>query len=124
MTLGRDALIVRWAYLFEKRSRWGWQTSLCALFWRAVLLTPLKLLLPLTAVALLGWAVYAHGAEVVKVVGLMALIFISTAAIVGTVEVLKSDTVRESVVWQGANAVKGKFCPIVQIEEARNGEAA
>jgi amino acid permease len=124
MRLDRDALIVRWAYLFEKRSRWGWQTSLCALFWRAVLLTPLKLLLPLTAVAFLGWAVYANLVETLKVVGIMAFIFITTAAIVGAIEVLKSDTVRESVVWQGAKAVKGKFCPIVQIEEARKSEAA
>ncbi len=40
MTLNRNSIVVRWAYLFESVPR---ATNLCPFFWRCVLWTPVKL---------------------------------------------------------------------------------
>ena len=116
MELRRNSWIVRWAYLFEYRRVWVRQTSICALFWRTVLLTPLKIAVPSSVLVMLAFVAYTHPWNFLKALLLIGVIGLTTAAIVGIVEAADSGSIQRSLVGRGITAIKDRYCPIVSIE--------
>lgn len=125
MYLNRTDKIVRWAYFTYEPTNGHCNapklSSLCAIFWRSVLWTPLKLLFPVAClVALCGvaWAKpkdFIEGAGIViGVLGLIVLIaWLSDNQ--GPI-VAVNEKLDDSVLWQGLKAVKSKACPLVYID--------
>ncbi len=124
MKLNVDSKTVRWAYLFGDYV--PHQTSLCAIFWRCVLLTPLKLAFIVfigsmlaTLIIMLVKLAYLNGAFtaifVGLVTGLAVFAYLNRRSRYKTGDSL-IDKVGEWPVIQGAKAVKGKICPIVELE--------
>ena len=120
MELPRESWIVRWAYLWEGYT--PHQTSLCALFWRTVALSPLKVFMLGCVLALIGSAVYDYPWQSVALVGVVASILgamILIAWLVDEVEFRHRQRQPEqpSVVRDGFRAIKGKVCPIVTLTD-------
>lgn len=134
MTVSRGSLIVRWAYMWESDTV-PRQTSLCAMFWRSVLLTPMKLFCVavftlfsvLALVYLAGFTAFAYGET--PVVAVFALLIVGALLwrplIAPALEAAddawgsgRFDGLREAadVVGQGAKAIKSNICPIVTID--------
>lgn len=131
MELSRDSRIVRWAYLTEKH-KIPERTSLCVIFWRSVLGTPIVLLglfvwLPtivLLAVYKLALLIWAHKGETLMVLGGIAALAIAIAAIVIAKRAVErarnyvGEPTAAHVLVSGAMAVKQRICPIVTIKES------
>lgn len=122
--LKRNSKLVRWAYLFESRREYTVRTSLCAIFWRSVLFTPLKLF----SIGLLGafccFLMFLYGrlwwqhwtVAVLRTLGVIG----AAAFLLFMVWVTGSHTdlaiyAEKHPLIQGALAVKRKICPIVDI---------
>lgn len=134
MTLERDSPLAKWAYVFEW-DKIPKQTSLCALFWRAVLLSPTKIVfaamvavgLLTTAIQLLAFFFHFNWRAVLFVIVAMlagvVVIAVLAAGVVAVVVIGEKvedktsivERVRASFLVQGAKAVKSKYCPIVEI---------
>jgi hypothetical protein len=125
MTLSYNSRIVRWAYFFN--SYVPSQTSLCKLFWKTVLITPLIGLGIGGVCGFLLWLITYVGLYKNTKFTLVSIAFIGALilyvnfankkvkrAIEDTCESI-GIKVQESILWQGMKAVKGKFCPIIQI---------
>ena len=136
MTVSSKSKLVRWAYLFEERhprydpktrsdiySNIPSRVSLCGLFWRSVLLTPVLLLIVL---AVGGFVVGAIGIIFYRVpmipvgiafiaAGGYVLHLLLTKGVMDRIEVFAQPT-RSSLLWQGLKAIKSKFCPIIEID--------
>lgn len=118
MKVDRYGRLVRWAY-------WGaasvpFQTSLCALFWRTVLWTPLK---GATLLLTGGSVLYVLGRLTWETKGLVPLAIALGVGVIWALIKFLPGTFRriatrtdQSIVWQGAKAVKGRLCPIVELE--------
>ena len=121
MRISRNSLIIRWAYLLmvvlgDPIPR---QTSLCALFWRTVLITPLWIAIFVTAVLFVGFLGYQAWLKPWE--ALWAVIIITGPALVllagvETHDYLTADTDSPSIIRGGFRAVKDKLCPIVKLD--------
>lgn len=144
--LSRDSKLVKWAYLLDSKSELEKydvnysvhppvynlrpvRTSLCAIFWRTVLLTPLAI------VAGLGFVI-AGGVLIISVLAVILKLFMAHKVIVlsatlglllaGALIAYKTeiepyfldtvDKAKSTVLVQGFKAVKGKVCPVVEIK--------
>lgn len=118
MKVDRYGRLVRWAY-------WGeasvpFQTSLCVLFWRTVLWTPLKgatlLLVGGGLLYLVGDAIWVTKGAVIVIGALAGWTLYALIWFLPRTFRRLADSTERSVVWQGAKAVKGRMCPIVELE--------
>ena len=140
MQITRDSLLVRWAYLWEDWSdavRFR-HTTVCALFWRCVLYSPLKVLFTLLVLAAVVLAAYLLVVEVLWAwvefmfwpwllvkwpflligagIGLLSVaIFGALAALSKRIKVGKSIKGRTSLAAEYLKAKKQRFCPRVEI---------
>lgn len=127
MKVKRDGWLAWWAYMFSDSYHdgdyWGAvprRTSLCALFWRSVLLTPLVLLCCVGAVIALA-AIF--GIFIVRFWRPIGITLGSVALVWGIIWLLMEwatrtevdipYVVQESTLYKGFKSVKGKFCPII-----------
>jgi undecaprenyl pyrophosphate phosphatase UppP len=138
-TLKRDSRLARWAFWFETgklfetsyddnlkeyittyRGKVPAQTSLCNLFWRVFLWAPLCVIVPIGVVGgILAGIVIACIEEpkavliALSVLGAILLwIWICTKA--SRRHTSLSEVVKSTLLYQGAKAVKDKFCPIIK----------
>ena len=113
MQLQRSSLLLRWAYFW---SEFGLpqQTDLCTVFWRSVLLTPLKLvgvgLAVCFPVLVLILAIRDFGVTrvVLFLVGLVAVFATIAGSIGGTIYVAKTPMV---------GRIKKNYCPIITVKD-------
>lgn len=123
MQLKARSLVVRWAYLWSMDGIPD-QTSLCALFWRTVLVTPLKLLVPVIVLSMVAAFIWLKPlAAVASVVGMAAIA--GFGALMGyladrhhdrrALRQMSDKGTKPSVLIDGFYAVKGKVCPIVEL---------
>lgn len=120
MELPRESWIVRWAYLGSQYV--PERTSLCALFWRVVLVTPLLISAFITLCGALAFMVYRHpqpAAAVVGVAAMTAICLLGGAALHDWREGKKDKPERPSVIRDGYRAIKRKVCPIVTLTDRR-----
>ena len=120
MELNRKSWIVWWAYLWEGAP--PHQTSLCALFWRTVALSPVKVFSLGCVIALIGSAVYEYPWRSVALVGVVASILGAIVLIAWLVDEVEfrhrpRQPEQPSVVRDGFRAIKGKVCPIVTLTD-------
>lgn len=124
MVLNRNGKLVRFAY---SQSEYGppQQTSLCALFWRAFVGMPLLYLVQ--GAAILGICtgfsglVWKFPIIFLVILGVGLLFGIATAVdnhLDGNPNFVTTlhDRVESSVFVQGVKAIKGKFCPLIDIK--------
>lgn len=120
MKLQRNSRVVRWAYWGERVPE---RTSLCAIFWLTVLVTPMKILICLCLVWIIGPAVWFFPLRISALIACMA-IFVAVVWLGGWIEEQArkrrfnrpdDDEPKPSVLIDGLKAVKGKVCPIVEI---------
>ena len=133
MFLNKTDKIVRWAYFTYDPDNGHCKaprlSSLCAIFWRSVLWTPLKLLFPLTVLVAISGIAWIHPKDFFITVGIIAGLLLAVVLIVWVHDQFEDDestiylttnnvkdTIAESVLWQGFKAVKSKACPLVYIE--------
>lgn len=123
MTLSDRNLLIRWAFLFESQSRRPSETNLCALFWRCMLLTPLKL----TGIAGVGVVVSVFIISALDIGWKNVLLALGIAATMGgviglTVWAGTSREVRAAVVasplGQAVAYGKANYCPAITIRRA------
>ena len=114
--------LFRWAYLFKMDRDYVHTTTLCALFWRSVLLTPAVIGLiaaPVVAVAyqtaLNGW--WWLGLRTLIVTG-CAIGFIGVIALCAWLDGEPSPKRRKepSVIREAIRGIKERYCPIVYVE--------
>lgn len=118
--LHRWSRLVQWAYLWEDGV--PYQTSICPLFWRTVLVTPLKVGVPLGGLLLLGfWTVY-YTHKVLFAVLVISGVVCAVGLIAGVCELFTRARGRldgawreQSVVYQGFRSIKARMCPLVEI---------
>jgi hypothetical protein len=131
MVVARDSRLVRWAYFLESRK--PYQTSLCALFWRTVLWTPMKVCAMVGGLGMILFVLFkglllafAHAA----VLGKFAVVGVIVAGIgiwlfkpkrsgedarAKRVATRAVDAIENSIIVQGAMAVKSKICPLIEL---------
>jgi hypothetical protein len=122
MELKRDSWLVKWAYLGEHVNVWSdTHTSLCALFWRSVLFTPLKLSVPLMLVGVLAVMTYQEPMQALVFFGGVAgvLTVVCAVAYVSSYVQDSGTSDQPPVVVQMLKSVKGKVCPMVTIKAER-----
>jgi membrane protein YdbS with pleckstrin-like domain len=124
MTLSRESRLVRWAYFSEERI--PRQTSLCVLFWRVVLLTPLKLawLVALAVGACVAlWLLGDMLLAIMHRVGVTTVVFGCFVLIVAFVGVrfasrrwhVTKSGLDASPLVQSALALKRGICPLIEL---------
>ena len=119
MKLHRDSRIVRWAWMMTPNSRIPNWTSLCEVFWRSVLVTPMQVLVLLAASPILLpawiWMCYIDPPLLAwrdrRDQRRYERMKAKTAPVVKPVDAPSA----WRVLWAGAKAVKGRVCPIVEI---------
>jgi hypothetical protein len=134
MRIGNDAWIVKWAYLFSSRT--PVRTSLCAFFWRCVLVTPLICAVIAAVISGLAWGLYV--ALIVKGfwwVATIAAVLFAAWYVADRSGALRSagfkvadaiDAIADTrpirqgqwavvVLWRGLKAVKAKMCPVIEL---------
>ena len=119
MKIRASSPIVTWAYLFERYKPYpSDRTTICPLFWRTVLLTPLKLAAIAGVFALVCWSLYQ--AWLVKwELGTLILILLSViASVFGAQKAVRTDLGQDTlnVVGGGLVAIKKQICPIVEFK--------
>lgn len=123
MKVRRESRVIRWAYFLSDRVVPD-QTSLCPLFWRVVLITPINIALPLAFFGAVGWLLVEAFIKAPLVTGgIIAICAFAIAvgfSIAWVERALKKRAKRcvdaaPSVLFDGFRAVKGKVCPIVKI---------
>lgn len=128
MVVSRQSRLVRWAYFLDSRT--PEHTSLCALFWRTVLITPLKICMIIGGaisitflLAMLGYEGFLNAALVGKVavvtlpvVGICYWLFKPRGHLDAPAK-RAIEAITESVVVQGAIAVKSKICPLIELRQ-------
>ena len=114
MQLAANNRLVRWAYWYDNRPE---RTSLCVLFWRSILVTPLVGLLvvvtiPLWATAML-W--YKYGEKPCKAWARRRAqaSYDKRLTRLNVQRDNPPDPSALKILWLGLLAVKRKFCPIV-----------
>lgn len=123
MKLKKSDRIVRWAYLLEDTGPPS-RASLCTIFWRAILITPLKLAALVAIASLLSYAAYA-AYRLARFGGLLvwrhplglvsiALMILAGYCAAGYIDRWPCRR-RPSALVAGAKAVKDKVCPLVEI---------
>lgn len=124
MKISTRNLIFRWAYLFTRQSRRDYMkhTTLCDLFWRAILLTPLQVItlsLPVVFVSLLiavfGWIPFAQA------VGMTALALLGILVFVAFLVWLENAPTSKPMIWASEvyRGYKDRYCPLVRVEQDR-----
>ena len=119
MKIRADSLVVKLAYLFDMCKPYpSGRTTICPLFWRTVLLTPLKLAAIAGVFALVCWSLYQ--AWLVKwELGTLILILLSViASVFGAQKAVRTDLGQDTlnVVGGGLVAIKKQICPIVEFK--------
>ena len=114
--LSRHNLIIWWAWLFE--SRRPYHTDLCTLFWRTVLLTPLKL----AGWGILGLVVSMFIVNIIEVGIWVVLIMVGGLVTIvflvgGTIWVGCHPRVQRSAPAQAIQYVKQHYCPRIELED-------
>lgn len=129
MKLSTHNWLFRWAYLFKIDRDYVRTTTLCAIFWRSVLLTPLVLALislPVVAIAyqtaLNGW--WWLGLRVLMGLGALVVV-VGIGALCAWLEEreykqsFKTRRDEPSVIRGAIKGIKERYCPIVYIEPTR-----
>jgi hypothetical protein len=128
MKLQRNSWLIRWAYFgadYVPR-----QTTLCALFWRIILLTPLKVAFLITLGCMVVWTMFitpfkAFGWWGLLVTPSILLLLWLLIVICSGIKWLFSrslDSENASIVSETIDGFKHKFCPIIELEhEPING---
>jgi ABC-type sugar transport system permease subunit len=114
MKLNRNSRAFKWAYLWEN-PYYVHHTSLCNLFWRTVLITPLKLAFPLVIAACL--VVVAWSEPLNTLIVLAIVISLPTTCILWDGVRRRYNNKEPGIIVGGFKAVKSKICPIVSIED-------
>lgn len=116
MKLKRKSLLVRWAYLWETNP-WR-KVSVCALFWRCVLFSPLKIALVLGAVAGVGYfawvEVIPNWRSYLVVVGLIAVSVLITVLVSATLRRVARFR-KTSLLAEYLAAKEARWCPDVEL---------
>lgn len=117
MQLRRDSRVVRWAYLWE--SSVPYRTSLCAIFWRTVLWTPLKMIAPLGILSFCLRMAWLYPLDWAIGTGVFIGIVLAVGCIAWVQYRFEHRDVwadkKPSVLRDGFRAVKSKVCPIVDL---------
>jgi hypothetical protein len=114
MKIRRSSLLFKWAYLFEPHNAPYRGVSICPFFWRVVLFSPLKILIPLGTIALLGYGVIFATGAVLTVVGLAVGIM---AAIAALFWLFDDSRINPGLVVAFYRARKENLCPTIKLEE-------
>lgn len=118
LTISRKSWLLKWAYFLEHTVFYsGEKFSLCPIFWRTILLTPIKLLaicaVAFTVLALpyikLGWWGIALQAAIVAWV---SVIFFVCDRISNRGRGKR----KPSIVVAFYRGVKDKYCPLIEVE--------
>lgn len=119
MELSRKSKLARWAYRFDSY-RPPYQTTLCALFWRALLLTPLQYALltvvPGLILSVIIMEVWVNPYEFLLGVG----VFVASVTFVIVVfDICDYFRYRgqDTVLVQAIKGIKGKYCPIIYFKD-------
>lgn len=121
MKLSRDSKLVRWAYFLSEQNP-PKHTNLCNLFWRTVLLTPLKLS---AFLCLLGTVLLAALILPVMQLGWWGLLV--TPTVLGIIYIIFFTVDRRSgrqtksqkppgLVKEAIKAIKERYCPLITLE--------
>ncbi len=140
MTFERKSRLIRWAYLFESDYRIPSMTKLCPLFWRVVLVSPLKVVIPSAIVGAILYGLFRLAVTHPGIlVSALAIVVVSIVTVVwldnnkpaaqaffskvgdtfsGIIHkpidaVVESDFF--SVIVQGFKAIHKQVCPLVTI---------
>ena len=123
MELQKNGRAIRWAYMFEDFT--PCQTTLCAMFWRTVMITPLKLAFLASIISLVLYTVFWIPVHIWGWWGLLAFPGIITL-LAGIPWIsyeytewrsIRVDAHKEpSVIIEGIKALKSRFCPIITIK--------
>ena len=114
MELSRDSRLVRWAYLTDTRPN---QTSLCALFWRSVLVSPCVAVVCVVISPIIGIVLFWR-----KYLDKPYHAYRRRQAQRANEKWYRKYEARQNhppdpsafkVLWLGLVAVKQKFCPII-----------
>lgn len=121
ITIKESGLLARWAYLLSDYT--PCQTTLCTLFWRSVLLTPIKLIgVGVFLGALLYVLIWLPFKEFGLFGPLIAPLFTGFLVlwfiVLGKIKERWSDNdyPEPSIIMEGLRGIKEKYCPIVRIE--------
>jgi hypothetical protein len=119
MQLKHDSLLLKWAYMLTdefNKPRAGMTINGCDVFWRAVLLTPIKLILVLGGVAFVigfGPMITKSAWGLLVLPGLIAGIFLLHTIIVTVVgRICRTDF---SVIREGWRGIKEGYCPRINV---------
>lgn len=109
MTLKPSNWLVRWAYVCETPPS---RTTLCALAWRVVALTPLKIGVPLFLAGGYAYLLYAFPWDTLRATGA----FVGGGGLISTVMML---VVRfeDTFLYTAYRAIKDRYCPLVWIND-------
>lgn len=129
LRLDRNSKLVQWAYFDLDDLRFGSyipkQTSLCAFFWRCVLWTPLKLMMPITAIGFIGMGLWLLGQKFWANPPLFWAVFWLGAASAGFIHLIRTAarveapepmTKASTVLLEGIKAIKSKVCPRIELQ--------
>lgn len=121
MRLKKSSWVVKWAYLGEGRNIPA-STSLCALFWRCVALTPLKTFF--VAFVTFGVGFIGYKAVMNPLNTLIALVIVGMIPLLSKLDDWDTKRKVEGVKpWRSSNnvmvqtyfAVKDKVCPLIDL---------
>lgn len=122
MQLSRNSWLVKWAYFLEDAPS---RESLCTLFWRVVLLSPIKLASIATIIGLFITALF-----VIPIIGLGWWGLLVTPGTIGVIALgvfvyekrrdrrrlaMPSSTKPSSAIVEAYRAFKDKYCPIIDL---------
>ena len=118
LKLKRNHPLLVWAYLLENRERLGY-TTLCTVFWRTVLWTPLlKLGLPSALVSgyLFLWIIEPWNTLVFHLTFVGIISFAIGVALLGAGATHAKLHIQHGIIGEAYRGFKQKYCHIIHVE--------
>jgi len=116
MKLTKGSLLFQWAYFLTSTNDIPFETNLCKLFWRCVLLTPFKFALVLGVASILPVLAFAHQWFALLVIAATVVVMLAVVLVGVNIEHALKNTGRGTLLKEYVKAKKDKVCPLIRIE--------
>jgi ABC-type phosphate transport system permease subunit len=131
LTLKRDGALMQWAYKWNSgflltNTSWnklGNVTTLCDVFWRSVLITPMKFMaigLPvglLFSLLLTEFLLDPRRFVITVLILVLGLSLVVSGVAVAAYCHIHKERITDSMIYEFARGIKNNYCPVVKLED-------
>jgi hypothetical protein len=117
-SISRRSWLYRWAYLFVSNWRRPDEVNVCALFWRCVLLSPLKVSPFVIVPTAFGWLIYMDPWGFMQMAGITAGVVTALATVAWVGMLLFGENEHDrGLLGEYIHAKQQQYCKFLKVED-------